>query len=414
MPSSGSEERVHLPVHAAAGPGRELSRPHHHDGLVCHGLCWGPIVLLDLGVASAAFVSNITATYYSREKVWSTPYTLLFGEPFPDASIVVPFGCGALVLLDKDDRAKFQSRCALLVFIHYATAHPLYTYAFYSPRTKRVLYRQDAIFLVTTFPLRTARVNAGMPASGAPVVAFRSPLASLLESSADSPFHSWKTGDALPIYEDHVTGVTLVADLNSSRQDSPDFPLDWPRRYPYHPSFGSRSTVSVPLPVTLHPTSSPDDVPLAPLFELDSPPLAPFLSTDANHVIPEDPDDSSSDEGHVDLEYSVRDRDRDFSRGMGHHLRLPVPSPSTGSKRRHDRSTSDFLNVVSGVVPPPVPASARTQSPALPEVSRRSLRTRKKASPTVIPPVVPVKGPRVPVSNAGFTRPSRLCLVKPV
>jgi hypothetical protein len=172
---------------------------------------------------------------------------------------VVPFGCGALVLLDKDDRAKFQSRCALLVFIHYATTHPLYTYAFYSPRTKRVLYRQDAIFLVTTFPLRHARVNAGMPASGEPVVAFRSPLASISDSPDASSFHLWKAGDALPFYDDHVTGVALVEDPNSSRLDLPDFHPDWPWRYPYHPSFGPRSTVSVPLPATLSSDSSSDN-----------------------------------------------------------------------------------------------------------------------------------------------------------
>jgi hypothetical protein len=81
-----------------------------------------PLFFWIWAVAAAVFVNNITATYYSREKVWST---------------VVPFGCGALVLLDKDDRAKFQSRCVLLVFLHYATAHPIYTYAFYSPARRK-------------------------------------------------------------------------------------------------------------------------------------------------------------------------------------------------------------------------------------------------------------------------------------
>jgi hypothetical protein len=94
-----------------------------------------PLFFWKWGVLSAVFVANITATYYSREWIWSTPYTLLFGEPFPDASVVVPFGCGALIL-DKEDREKFKTRCALLIFIHYATPHPLYTYAFFSPRTK--------------------------------------------------------------------------------------------------------------------------------------------------------------------------------------------------------------------------------------------------------------------------------------
>jgi hypothetical protein len=105
-----------------------------------------PLFFWIWGVASVVFVANIAATYYSREKIWSTPYTRLYGEPFPDASIVVPFGCGALILLDKEDRKNFQTRCALMIFVHYATSHPLYTYAFISPRSKRVIYRQDAIF----------------------------------------------------------------------------------------------------------------------------------------------------------------------------------------------------------------------------------------------------------------------------
>jgi hypothetical protein len=90
-----------------------------------------PLFFWRWAILCAVFIANILATYYSRERIWSTPYTLLFGEPFPDASIVVPFGCGALVLLDKDDRAKFKTRCVLLIFIHYATSHPLYTYAFF-------------------------------------------------------------------------------------------------------------------------------------------------------------------------------------------------------------------------------------------------------------------------------------------
>ncbi len=129
-----------------------------------------PLFFWRWAIVAAVFVSNITATYYSRERIWSTPYTLVYGEPFPDASLVVPFGCGALVLLDKDDRCKFKARCALLIFLHYATSHPLYTYAFFSPRSKRVLYRQDAIFLVTTFPMRSARAASGLPPDGEPLI----------------------------------------------------------------------------------------------------------------------------------------------------------------------------------------------------------------------------------------------------
>ena len=111
-------------------------------GMVYSG---APLFLWIWAIRVAVFINNITAAYFSREKVWATPYELLHGEPFPDASIIVPFGCAALVLLDEKDLSKFTSRCALMVFIHYADEHPLYTYAFYSPRTKRVLYRQDCI-----------------------------------------------------------------------------------------------------------------------------------------------------------------------------------------------------------------------------------------------------------------------------
>jgi hypothetical protein len=164
-----------------------------------------PLFFWIWSVESASFVSNITATFYSREQVWSTPYALVYGEPFPDASIVVPFGCGALVLLDKEDREKFQSRCALLIFIHYATSHPLYTYAFYSPRTKRVLYRQDAIFLVTLFPMRLARTASGISADGDTLVPLRSPLG-LTAPQDELSFGQWNYGDALPTYDDHVSG----------------------------------------------------------------------------------------------------------------------------------------------------------------------------------------------------------------
>jgi hypothetical protein len=197
-----------------------------------------PLFFWRWAILCAVFIANILATYYSRESIWSTPYTLLFGEPFPNASIVVPFGCGALVLLDKDDRAKFKTRCVLLSFIHYTTSHPLYTYAFYSPRSKRVLYRQDAIFLVDTFPMRHARASIGLPRDGETLTAFRSPLASALDPNHDLSFREWKTGDSLPAFDDHATGIALHDDLHASRTDTPDFPLDWPRRFPHHPAFG--------------------------------------------------------------------------------------------------------------------------------------------------------------------------------
>jgi hypothetical protein len=98
--------------------------------------------------------------------VWAVPYELMHGEPYPDSSVVVPFGCGALVRLMNDDQVKFKPKCALMIFIHYAPQHPIYTYALYSPKTKKVFYRQDVIFLTNLFPMRDARVLSGMNPAG--------------------------------------------------------------------------------------------------------------------------------------------------------------------------------------------------------------------------------------------------------
>ncbi len=100
-----------------------------------------PLFMWVHAIKAAAFISNITATFYSSPDVWATPYELVHGERFPDASVVVPFGCAALILLDEDEQAKFKSRCVLMLFMHYADRRPLFTYAFYSPKTKRLVFR---------------------------------------------------------------------------------------------------------------------------------------------------------------------------------------------------------------------------------------------------------------------------------
>ncbi len=43
-----------------------------------------PLFFWRWAILCAVFLANILATYYSREKIWSTPYTLLFGGPFPE------------------------------------------------------------------------------------------------------------------------------------------------------------------------------------------------------------------------------------------------------------------------------------------------------------------------------------------
>ncbi len=157
--------------------------------LATYGMIYSgaPMFIWRWCVACAVFINNITATYYSMEDVWSTPFEVVHNEPFPDSSIdlVVPFGCGVLVLLKKDDhdQEKFQSRCALMIFVHYAIHHPLYTFAVYSPRTKRILYRQDCIFLTNVFPMRTGRSRNGLGilVEGDFIVPYRAPHTTLDE-----------------------------------------------------------------------------------------------------------------------------------------------------------------------------------------------------------------------------------------
>jgi hypothetical protein len=142
-------------------------------GMVYSG---APLFMWVWAVQTSVFVDHIMASFYSAQQVWATPYELVHGELFPDASIVVPFGCGVLVLLTEKERAKFKSRCALMIFVHYADSHPLYTYAVYSPRTRKVLMRQDCIFLTKLFPMRVARVNTGMGPNGEALHPIRSPM----------------------------------------------------------------------------------------------------------------------------------------------------------------------------------------------------------------------------------------------
>ena len=83
-------------------------------------LSGAPLFMWRWAVICAAFINNITATYFKKEQVWATPWEVTHGEPFPDSSIVIPFGCAALVKLVKDDRENFKSTCAMVIFIHYA------------------------------------------------------------------------------------------------------------------------------------------------------------------------------------------------------------------------------------------------------------------------------------------------------
>jgi hypothetical protein len=135
----------------------------------------------------------------------------------------------------------------MMILIHYADEHPLFTYALYSPRTKRVLFSQDCIFLTSVFPMRTARVAAGMDPEGDILVSFRSPLSVRSGSPPEYSFLDWNPSESLSEFVDDVTGFNLTApfgDLVDFHEAYPELPV----HFPHHPSFGPTSGVTVPVP----------------------------------------------------------------------------------------------------------------------------------------------------------------------
>ena len=140
-----------------------------------------------------------------------------------------------------------------MVFIHYADEHPLYTYAFYSPRTKRVIFRQDCIFLTGVFPMRIARQSSGLNPEGEPLIPFRSPLC--MRGDGDSPFsfQDWNPSDPLPVYEDHVQGVKISPPFSTGTMIRSTVPerADESFHFPFHQEFGGQSVVKVHVPSTL-------------------------------------------------------------------------------------------------------------------------------------------------------------------
>ena len=216
-----------------------------------------PMFLWRYAIVCAVFIHNITAGFYSQEGLWATPYELIYGEPFPDSSIVVPFGCAALVLLAKGKRRKLGNRCALMVFIHYATQHPTYTYAFWSPRTGRVLYRQDAIFLVDVFPLRwgAETVTSSDGDLLVPYACERSPTTMRAGTPPKHSFGEW-AGPTLPSFDNHLRTEkgepAGMAPLVPEKDDTFPPPRHIPEGQHLQPDplgFGPTSSVTVPPPL---------------------------------------------------------------------------------------------------------------------------------------------------------------------
>ena len=215
-----------------------------------------PLFMWRWAIVAATFLNNITASWYSEEKIWAQPYQLIHGEPFADSSIVMPWGCAVLVMLTPDEVSKFKSKCALMILAHYAIQHPLYTYAVYSPKTKRLVYRQDCIFITNVFPMRNARTAAAMDPDGNILDAYqisRSPLSMRESAPAELSFGEWD-GVELPHYDDHTSGEYEEPEDECSIAPVPTAiqrPVDWPTRLPSHPLFGD-SLVKVPTPPSLN------------------------------------------------------------------------------------------------------------------------------------------------------------------
>jgi hypothetical protein len=68
------------------------------------------------------------------------------------------------------------------------------------------------------------------------------------EDKDETSFGSWTEDDPLPPYQDHVTDHTLESPNDDSGLGVQAKPEGWPSYKPDHPSFGQRSTVSVPKP----------------------------------------------------------------------------------------------------------------------------------------------------------------------
>lgn len=209
-----------------------------------------PMHMWRYAILSAVFIYNVTAGWYSAEQLWATPYELVYGEPFPDTSIVMPWGCAALILLRKGERAKFGNRCALVIFAHYATQHPTFTYAFWSPRTGRILYRRDAIFLVDVFPMRWGR-NVGC-LDGDMTIPYACERSPITMRGKDNDFKDWNA-PTLPSFADLVSPTATT-----SFDTTTDLSLPLQRksvaksgRHPAHTAFGCPSAVCVQTPATL-------------------------------------------------------------------------------------------------------------------------------------------------------------------
>jgi hypothetical protein len=102
-----------------------------------------------LALEAACFVDRTSAHWYEDISAHSTPYFRIYGQHFPDAGVLKPWGCAALVLLPGDLLSKFKPRTVKMVFVSYAPQYPTYTYGFLNCTTGRVSPTLRTLFFYT-------------------------------------------------------------------------------------------------------------------------------------------------------------------------------------------------------------------------------------------------------------------------
>jgi len=162
-----------------------------------------------LAIEAACFIDRITAHWYADLAAFSTPYFRVYGQHYPDSSVVQPWGCAALVLRVGGAAHKFKIRTFKMVFVSYAPQHPTYTYGFLNCKTGRTSHSQDAIFLRNEFPFRDARIRMGSAPAGdtlRPRILARSPYAHM--APRDLCF-DWPGGPTLPSVDEDLSLLPL-------------------------------------------------------------------------------------------------------------------------------------------------------------------------------------------------------------
>jgi hypothetical protein len=316
-----------------------------------------------------------------------------------------------------------------MIFLHYATTHPIYTYAFYSPLTKQVVYRQDCIFLVTTFPMRAARALTGTSSSGDSMIPVRSPLCFPPDPDDELSFQRWQYGDALPDFTDTVTGVplrisphrlakTLRLSLLHGHGNILIMLLlvlvPWFLFQPPH-TFTTDDCASVPTDASLLPddtnTVTHDLMPVPlPMDEGFLPDDNDPVAHDMTTVLPESPT----------IDYSTHDRDRDLSRGMGHHLRWPISVHPTKTAAPNLVPLSVPVSPLNTVRPMASPLASspfpveRVPGPPSPPPSTRILRPRTLQLSSANEPTPPTSTKRRPVCQRWYYDPVTPISANPV